>query len=289
MEYIGKVFRPPSEASSLIIQATIGCSHNLCSFCSMYKDDSFRIRSLEDILGDIDSLAIYKNVYKRVFIGDGDALILPMETLEKILTRLKNTFPRLERIGIYASPSSIKTKSLEELRLLKELGLGIVYLGLESGSQEVLRRVNKGHSPQEILELSKRISAAGIKLSVTLISGLGGRELSQEHARESARIVSLMAPDYLGLLTLMEEPGTRLYEEIREGSFIPLSPREVLEETRSFISLVEGEGILFRSNHTSNYLGLGGELSRDREKLLEALDLALEDESRLRNEAHRTL
>ncbi len=289
MEYVGKVFRPPSEASSLILQCTIGCSHNECSFCSMYKDDEFRIRPLEDILKDIQSMAIYKNVYKRVFLGDGDALILPMDSLRAIIKKIRNTFSYVERIGIYASPKSIATKSPAQLKELRDLGLGIAYLGLESGSDEVLTRVKKGSSAQKILELAKKIKDAGILLSITMISGLGGRELSQEHARESARLISQMEPDYLGLLTLMEEPGTQLYEEIREGSFVPLSPREILEETRLLVSLIRGQDIVFRSNHASNYLGLKGVLDRDKDQILESLDQALSNSKALRSQAHRAL
>lgn len=289
MEYFGKVFRPPSEAASLIIQCTIGCSHNQCTFCSMYKDDVFRLRPLDDILADIAEMAPYRNVYSRVFLGDGDALILPMKTLKIILQKIQETFSSLERIGIYASPKSIQTKTVQELKELRDLGLGIVYLGLESGSEEVLKRVKKGSSAQEILSLSKRIKDAQIALSVTLISGLGGKELSEEHAIKSAAIVSQMAPDYLGLLTLMQEPGTQLDREIRDGSFTLLSPQEVLEETRLFISLVGGKNILFRSNHASNYLALKGSLDQDKEKLLETIDLALGTKKGLRQEAYRAL
>ncbi|NLY36928.1 MAG: radical SAM protein [Tissierellia bacterium] len=289
MEYFGKVFRPPSEASSLIIQCTIGCSHNQCTFCSMYKEDTFQLRGLEDILADIEEMSRYGYVYRKVFLGDGDALILPMKSLRMILNKINELFPSLERIGIYASPKSIATKTTEELKELKNLGLGIVYLGLESGSEEILKKVKKGSSAEEILTLSKRIKDAGITLSVTLISGLGGKELSKKHATQSAAIVSKMAPDYLGLLTLMQEPGTELDREIRGGSFELLSPEEVLEETRLFISLVEGKNILFRSNHASNYLALGGNLDEDRQKLLEIIDLALGTKKGLRQEAHRAL
>lgn len=289
MEYFGKVFRPPSEASSLIIQCTIGCSHNQCTFCSMYKDDIFRLRPLEDILADLEEMSPYRHVYRRVFLGDGDALILPMKSLKIILKKIKEIFTSLERIGIYASPKSIESKTAEELKELRDLGLGIVYLGLESGSEQILKNVKKGSSPTEILNLSKRIKEAGISLSLTLISGLGGKELSEEHAIESAAIVSQMAPDYLGLLTLMQEPGTQLDKEIREGSFSLLSPEEVLEETRLFISLVHGKNILFRSNHASNYLALRGSLDEDRQELLETIDLALGTKKGLRQEAYRAL
>lgn len=289
MKYYGKVFRPPSEASSLIIQCTVGCSHNQCTFCGMYKEDRFRLRPLEDILRDLEQLAPYRHVYRRVFLGDGDALILPMESLRAILKKIKQVFSSVERIGIYASPKSIETKTVGELKELKDLGLGIAYLGLESGSETILKKVKKGSTAEEILALSKRIKEAGILLSVTLISGLGGKELTKEHAIKSAHIVSQMAPDYLGLLTLMQEPATELYRDIREGRFQVLSPREVLEETRLLVSLIEGENILFRSNHASNYLALRGNLEEDKKTLLDSIDLALGGKEGLRAEAHRAL
>lgn len=288
MEYYGKVFRPPSEARSLILQCTIGCSHNQCTFCGMYKEDRFRIRPLKDILRDLEEMAPHP-YYRRIFLGDGDALILPTPTLKVILERAYRLFPQLERVGIYASPKSIATKSLEDLRELRKSGLGILYLGLESGSEEILHNVNKGSTAKEILAQAHKVKKAGILLSVTLISGLGGQNLSREHALKSAAIISQMAPDYLGLLTLMREAGTPLDEEIRKGQFSLLRPREILEETRLFIESVEGKNILFRANHASNYLNLKGVLDQDKERLLLEIDRALREESPLRQEAYRSL
>lgn len=290
MNYYGKVFRPPSEARSLIIQCTIGCSHNQCTFCSMYKDDQFRIRPRQDILDDLESMSIYRNVYRRVFLGDGDALVMPMDDLRAILNKTREIFTANERTGIYASPKSLSTKTVEELKELKDLGLGIIYLGLESGSDIILEKVKKGSNAQEILDQAKKVKEAGILLSVTMISGLGGKELTKEHAIKSAEVVSLMEPDYLGLLTLMQEEGTELLEEIRRGDFQVLSPLEVLEETRLFISLVEGQGIVFRSNHASNYLNLAGVLDQDKDKLIDTIDSVMEDSSpNLKEEAYRRL
>lgn len=175
MQYEGRVFRPPSEARSLIIQATIGCSHNKCTFCDMYKEKRFRIRKVEDVLRDLRDCAAYYGSATRVFLADGDALIMKTEDLERILLCIRENFPRCERVGIYGSPRSIHLKTPGELALLKELGLGIVYLGLESGSDKILERVQKGETAGQIVEAGKKVMAAGLKVSVTAISGLGGR------------------------------------------------------------------------------------------------------------------
>lgn len=289
MEYIGKVFRPPSEARSLIIQCTIGCSHNKCTFCGMYKEDEFRIRPLEDVLRDLEEMSRYGQVYRRIFLADGDALILPMEHLKTLLTKIAELFPKVERVGIYASPKSIATKTVEQLKELKELGLGIAYLGVESGSDLILEKMKKGVTAEELLHQGQKLKDAGIDLSVTLISGLGGKEHTLEHATESAKFISTLQPNYLGLLTLMLEPQTELYQDIQQGRFELLTPSEVLEETRLFVSLVEGKDIVFRSNHASNYLSLGGVLDQEKERILKDIDEAMEDIRYLRHESHRRL
>ncbi len=289
MEYIGKVFRPPSEARSLIIQCTIGCSHNKCAFCGMYKEDEFRIRPLDDVLRDLEEMSRYGQVYRRIFLADGDALILPMEHLKTLLTKIAELFPKVERVGIYASPKSIATKTVEQLKELKELGLGIAYLGVESGSDLILEMMKKGVSAEELLHQGQKLKDAGIDLSVTLISGLGGKEHTLEHATESAKFISTLQPNYLGLLTLMLEPQTELYQDIQQGRFELLTPSEVLEETRLFVSLVEGKDIVFRSNHASNYLSLGGVLDQEKQRILKDIDEAMEDMQYLRHESHRRL
>lgn len=289
MEYIGKVFRPPSEARSLIVQCTIGCSHNKCAFCGMYKEDEFRIRPLDDVLRDLEEMSRYGQVYRRIFLADGDALILPMEHLKTLLTKIAELFPKVERVGIYASPKSIATKTVEQLKELKELGLGIAYLGVESGSDLILEKMKKGVSAEELLHQGQKLKDAGIDLSVTLISGLGGKEHTLEHATESAKFISTLQPNYLGLLTLMLEPQTELYQDIQQGRFELLTPTEVLEETRLFVSLVEGKDIVFRSNHASNYLSLGGVLDQEKERILKDIDEAMEDIRYLRHESHRRL
>ena len=275
MKYEGKLYRPPSEAYSLIIQATIGCSHNKCTFCSMYKEDKFRIRSTEEIIKDLYlGREYYKNV-KRVFLADGDALIIKTEELVKILQAIKNIFPECERVGVYGSPKSILLKSKEELEELKSLGLGIVYLGLESGSDKILQDIKKGVNSQEMIDAGKKIKDSGIELSVTLISGIGGKEDSKEHAIESARVLNEMKPDYIGLLTLLLEEGTELYEDVQSGKFQLLSPIEVLLETKTLVENLEVENCIFRSNHASNYLPLRGTLMEDKELVLNQIEEGL--------------
>jgi len=289
MRYEGSIYRPPSEAWSLIIQATIGCSHNKCSFCSMYKDKKFRIRRTEEILDDIKEARMYYKSIKRVFLADGDALMIKITELLRILQFIKEWIPECERVGIYASPKSIMLKTPEELKLLREAGLGIAYLGLESGSDEILRKINKGADSEEIVKSGLRIKDSGILLSVTLISGLGGAKLWKEHALESANAISRMKPDYLGLLTLMVEPGTKLYDEVSKGEFELLTPQQVALETIELLKNIDAEGCVFRSNHASNYLSLKGTLNKDREMLIKQLNEAIEGQVDFRDEFLRGL
>ncbi|MBS4538617.1 radical SAM protein [Clostridium sp. D2Q-11] len=277
MRYEGTVYRPPSEARSLIVQVTIGCAHNNCTFCSMYKDKKFRIRKLEDIIDDLDSAREYYRDIKRIFLADGDALILKIENLLKILQHIKTIFPECERIGIYATPKDILNKSLDELKTLKENGLGIMYMGIESGNNEILYKVKKGVTSELMIEAGKKAKKSGIKLSVTLISGLGGRDKIKEHAMDSARVINEIKPDYVGLLTLMLEEGTELYNEYREGDFDLLSPEEVMIETKIFIENLNVNDCVFRSNHASNYISLKGVLNEDKNRLIKEIDDALKE------------
>lgn len=289
MKYEGNIYRPPSEAYSLIIQATIGCSHNKCNFCNMYKDKRFRIRNTNDILEDLkNARSLYKYI-KRIFLADGDALIIKTEELLKILEYIRVNIPECERIGTYVSPKSIQTKSLQELKILKNAGLGIAYLGLESGCDEILIKINKGANSYEIIEAGKKIRQAGILLSVTLISGLGGKELWKEHATESAEAINKMKPDFLGLLTLMLEPGTKLYEEVSKELFQLLTPKEVALETMEFIKNLDCPGCIFRSNHASNYLALKGTLNKDKNLLIHQLNAAIKGEFYFKEEYLRGL
>ncbi|MBW4827790.1 MAG: radical SAM protein [Clostridiaceae bacterium] len=289
MRYEGTVYRPPSEAYSLIVQATIGCSHNRCTFCSMYKDKKFRIRPLEEIIKDLMiGRQNYKNI-KRIFIADGDGLIMKMDYLRKILRAIKELFPECERVGIYGSPRSILGKSKDELLELKDLGLGIIYLGVESGSDKILNKIKKGVTSTEMILAGERVVETGIKLSVTLISGIGGKELSQEHAIESARVMNEINPDYIGLLTLLVNEGTGLHDEIQNGEFQLLTPEEVLIETRQLVNRLEVDNCIFRSNHASNYVALGGTLKEDKDLILAQIDEGLKLEGLEEGEVFRRL
>lgn len=276
MRYEGSVYRPPSEARSWILQATIGCSHNKCTFCNMYKDKDFRIRDTDELIGEIHQARKTYPSIKRIFIADGDALMIKQQDLLKITRELAKEFPECERIGIYASPKSIHLKSVEDLRELKGAGLGIAYLGLESGSDRILEKVQKGDSSEGIVSAGKKIKESELLLSVTVISGLGGREFWQEHARETALAVNRMKPDYLGLLTLMVEPGTDLHRRIETGEFKLLSPYEIAQETLMMLENLDCPGCVFRSNHASNYVSLRGTLNGDREEMIRDLEEALE-------------
>lgn len=289
MIYDQPLYRPPSEASSLIIQVTIGCAHNKCTFCSMYKSKKFRIRSKNDIFKDLEEMSKYSRQVRRIFLADGDALVMKTADLKDILLKIRELFPYCERVGIYAAPGDILRKTPEELAELKECGFGIVYLGIESGSDKILKAVKKGAGSEEIIAAGKHIVASGIKLSVTLISGLGGKECWEEHARESARVVNAINPDYLGLLTLLIEPETELYDLVNEGSFKLLSPEEVALETQLLLKNLELRDCIFRSNHASNYFSLQGTLPYDKEKMLRQLEDILNNIEDYRSEYFRSL
>lgn len=275
MRYEGSLYRPPSEAYSLIVQATIGCTHNKCTFCSMYKDKQFRVRSTDEIIEDFRIGRERYSLVKRIFIADGDALAIKTRELEKILNYIQENFPECERVGIYGSPKAILSKSVEELKLLKSLGLGIVYLGVESGSEKILKAINKGVSREQMVAAGQRVVESGIHLSITLISGIGGNRDSLEHARESARIINEISPNYVGLLTLLVEEGTPLYDDVQNGRFTLLTPKEVLLETKEMVKNINVDNCVFRSNHASNYVPLKGTLSKDKDLILSQIEEGL--------------
>lgn len=269
VRYKGKVYRPPSEAYSLIIQVTYGCSHNRCAFCDMYDDKHFAMRPMEEIREDFElARRVYRRV-ERVFLADGDALMRKTDDLVQILGLVYGLFPECQRVTCYASPTSLQIKSEEELRLLREKGLRMVYMGLESGCDAVLERMDKGHTAAQIIAAGQKARRSGLQLSVTAISGLGSRELWREHAVETAQAFNAMNPEYIGLLTLMVEPGTPLEKWVREGSFYVLKPVEVMQEMELFLQHIDSPGSVFRMNHASNYLTLKGTLNQDRERLLQ--------------------
>ena len=269
VRYKGKVYRPPSEAYSLIIQVTYGCSHNRCAFCDMYDDKHFAMRPMEEIREDFElARRVYRRV-ERVFLADGDALMRKTDDLVQILGLVYGLFPECQRVTCYASPTSLQIKSEEELRLLREKGLKMVYMGLESGCDAVLERMDKGHTAAQIIAAGQKARRSGLQLSVTAISGLGSRELWRKHAVETAQAFNAMNPEYIGLLTLMVEPGTPLEKWVREGSFYVLKPVEVMQEMELFLQHIDSPGSVFRMNHASNYLTLKGTLNQDRERLLQ--------------------
>jgi len=291
MKYEGAIYRPPSEADSLILQVTIGCSHNKCTFCGSFKEKKFRVRPLEEVKEDIEEAKQYARYIRKVFIADGDALIIPQKRLVPIVQLIKDSFPRLERIGIYGNTKSILKKSVEELKTLKGLGVGIVYLGVESGDQVTLDRVCKGTTLDKTAEASKRVKDAGIILSVTVLLGLGGVERSRIHAEETGKFLSRIDPDYAGALSVIVVPGTPLAEEVRKGTFVVPDPYMLLEELEIMIENTNPTHMFFASNHASNYLPVKGWLPEEKEKMLKSIRYVLDqkDPSMLRPEFMRAL
>ena len=290
VNYIGAVFRPPSEAQSLIIQATLGCSHNKCTFCGSYLDKPFKIRSLEEIRQDLED-ARYMGPVRRVFLADGDALSIPQKRLVQIHEAVNEYIPSVERIGIYANARDILRKSVEELEELAALKLGIVYLGVETGDAELLEKICKGATYEQLVEAAHRVKQAGTALSVTVLLGIGGIEGSRRHARETAKILTDMDPDYVGALSVILVPGTPLHQEHMEGKFQVPDPFELIEELRVMIAESSFTNCVFRSNHASNYLPVKATLPQDKEGILRAIDRVLEarDGASLRPEFLRAL
>ena len=278
MNYEGALYRPPSEARSLIIQATVGCAHNGCTFCSMYKDKKFRIKPVEDILKEIEASSKMYSSFEKIFIADGDAMIMKTDDLVLILDKIKEDYPRCKRVGIYATPKAVLLKSSEDLIRLREKGIGIVYMGMESGDDETLKAINKGATADEIVQAGRKVKAAGMALSVTLISSIAGKEKSEQHALKSAEIVSLINPEYASFLTLMLEEGTPLYKDHLKGAFRMLSEEDIMREIRLFLEKVDAPGCIFRANHASNYVSLAGTLNEDRERLISEIDEALREQ-----------
>ena len=287
MRYYGRVFRPPSEAYSLIVQVTYGCSHNTCAFCDMYKEKRFALRPMEEILEDFRlARQAYRHV-EKVFLADGDALVRRAPELYTILDTVRELFPECVQVTCYGSPSSIKIRSEEELRTLREKGLTMVYMGLESGSDEVLKLMRKGHPAAEIVEMGQKVRRCGLKLSVTAITGLGGPDLLERHAVETAKALNAMNPEYIGMLTLVVEEETPLYDWVHDGSFHLLTQPQVLDETELLVEHLDSPGSVFRMNHASNYLLLRGTLNGDKEAMLAEIRRAKGDLGSLRPEAWR--
>lgn len=269
----GFVFRPPSEARSFILRVTIGCSHNMCTFCTMYKASHYRVRSLEEIDGIIERGAAAYPFIRRIFLADGDALVLPTDDLIHILHKCYNTFPNITRIGAYATPADLNRKSPEDLKRLHEAGLGILYMGIESGDDDVLRHVKKGTTGVLTIQAGKKALAAGMKLSTMILLGLGGQERTKEHALHTAEVVSAINPTMLSALSLIIPGDAPLYQDVVLGKFTPLTARGFLEELDMILRHTEMKTpCIFRSNHVSNLLPVGGTLPMDKDAMLANLE-----------------
>lgn len=291
MRYHGTVIRPPSEAYSYILQVTYGCSHNRCTFCGTYLDKPFQPRKIDEILEDIQLAGRMIPDTRRVFLADGDALALSNRRLTQILEAIQSAFPNFERVGTYANAQNLLSKSEAELELLVQQGLGIVYLGLESGSDEILSHIEKGATAAEMIAAVRKAKRAGLLVSIIGILGIGGPGLTKQHAKQTGHVVSQMDPDYFSMLTLMLVPGTKLHHQWQSGDFQMLKPEEMLAELRRVIEHTHDlTQCVFRTNHASNYLPLKGTLPQDKERLLQTLDAALvQGKEALRPEAWRGL
>lgn len=289
MHYEGNIIRPPSEAGSILLQATVGCSHNKCTFCGTYKGERFKIKSDDMIMADIAYAAKHFRRIRRLFLCDGDALIIPQKRLLKILTEIEKQLPWVTRVGLYANSKAIGMKTPEELRELNAHGVGIAYMGLETGDDATLKNINKGASADKMIQMGKKIREAGIKLSVTVLLGLAGRDRSEIHARETGRVLSAIDPEYVGALSLMLLPNTDLYKDHISGKFELIEPKEMLKELRGMIAATDMSRGLFYANHASNYLPVKARLPKDKEETLRLIDMALADEIALKPEWMRAL
>lgn len=289
IEYDTPVYRPPGEWKSFLVQATIGCSHNGCTFCGMYKGKKFRVRPLDDILWDIRETAAFFNHYEKVFLCDGDAIAMDTDDLLTILAEIKKDFPKCRLISTYAGPKSTLSKTPEELKLLREAGLGRAYLGIETGMEFLLKSTNKGVTRAQMLEAGLRLRQAGIDLWGIILIGLGGKPLSMENARETAGMINEMQPHHLSAMNYTPVAGTKLGDQALRGEFQVLTAEESLLETAELLRNLEVSNMHFTSDHASNYLPLKGTLNEDREKLLKLIDGAIQGTVGIRGEGSRGL
>lgn len=282
ISYEGTLYRPPSEANSLILQATIGCSFNECAFCGMYRDKRFRVRPLEELKAEIAWAREHAGEVRKVFLADGDALVAKSSYLRAILDELASAFPDLRRVSCYASPQSLQVRSVDEMSMLREAGLTQYYLGIESGDDQVLRELVKGVDAGEMIRVANKAHAADIRLSTMILLGAGGRARSREHAENSARVVNAIQPRFVSTLVMTPVEGTPLAAADARGEVDHLDPLELAQELRDFLGGLELESSVFRSNHASNYLTLAGSLPKDKASMLAALDAVLASPERAR-------
>ncbi|MBL7179760.1 MAG: B12-binding domain-containing radical SAM protein [Desulfobacterales bacterium] len=289
MHYEGNIIRPPSEANSILLQVTVGCSRNKCTFCGTYRGERFRIKPDSIILEDIAFAAKYCRRQRRVFICDGDALIVPQKRLLNILQEIEKQLSWVTRVGVYANVKSLEMKTLEELKVLKDHGLGIAYMGLETGDDVTLKNINKGATADDMIQMGQKARASGIKLSITVLLGIAGRARSGIHARETGRVLSAIDPEYVGALSLMLIPGTPLYQDYASGEFPLLESHEMLAELKTMIAATNLSKGLFHANHASNYLPIKARLPKEKEATIQLIDKALAGKVALKPEYLRAL
>lgn len=277
MRYEGTVYRPPSEANSLLIQCTIGCPHNRCTFCAMYKDKKFRIRPVAEIKQDLATAhEYYGDVVKSLFLPDGNTILMKTVELEEILFYARKLFPLLSRITMYGSAQYLNLKSLEELKRLRQAGLDRIHSGMESGDDVTLQKICKGSTAEQIVSAGRKVLEAGMELSEYVLIGIGGLARTREHAAESAKVLNAINPHFIRLRTLIPMPGTPLYQEYERGDFQLLSPHQALLETRSFIDNLHVENTALFSDHHSNYAWVHGRLPNDKQEMIRQIDQLLQ-------------
>ena len=284
IEYQYPYMRPPSEAYSILLQATFGCSHNKCTFCETYKNTRFGFKDQEALNDDITYAEHFCRHQNRLFVMDGDALIMPMPRWEWLLSNISSRLPWVERIASYANAKGVEKKSDEDLRKLREMGLSFIYYGVESGHPDVLNHIRKGSSPERLVTQARRLKDAGFTLSVTVMTGIGGRTLSEEHAQATGEVLTQMDPDYVGALTLLLAPGTPMFEEAQRGEFELPDQLELLRELGIMIQHTNLTDGLFMANHPSNYLSIKAYLPKDKEDALGRIYSALNGKIELRQE-----
>jgi radical SAM superfamily enzyme YgiQ (UPF0313 family) len=289
MHYQGNIYRPPSEADSILLQVTTGCSHNKCTFCGLYKGSRFAIKDEATIQADLEFASRHCRRQDRLFLCDGDALIIPQKRLVTLLTDIRQKLPWLTRVGSYANTRAINRKTVAELTELRELGLTIAYMGLESGDDLTLQEINKGADSQRMIEMATKIRQAGIKLSITVMLGIAQTRRSAIHAEETGRVLTAIDPEYVGVLSLMPTPGTPIHAAMTRGEFELPDPDAMLVELRQMLAATELTDGYFHANHASNYLPIKARLPRDKESTLALIDQALSGRISLKPEYLRGL
>ena len=289
MDYQGDIIRPPSEANSIILQATTGCSHNHCTFCGAYRDKSYGVKQWSIIENDLKFAAKWCTRQKTVFLADGDALAMPHEQIMQILTSIRQMLPWVRRIASYANCHNIEGKNDQQLCQYKELGLTRIYMGLESGHDPTLRKIGKGADSAQMITSGRRIRAAGMFLSVTCLLGIAGTSASCDHAQATAAVLSQMEPNQIAVLTLMILNNTPLFRELQDGRFHPLNQEQLFYELRMMLSGIKLRRAQFQANHASNYFSLSGRLPKDKEAMLATIDSAISGTLTLKKESFRLL